>query len=380
MFGKSFKNMSVKLTFLALSVSISAQEYRVVLEEPINGATATGISNLRGWAISDSGVAKLELYVNGQFVSEVPYGGERRDVQAAFPGVPGSLLSGFGQTYNYGELGAGNHTITIRLTTNDGRLLESSSNFSVVAFPDPFMTADESPDISSAVLSLDSQSQLIQVQNVAQGDDQYTLELKWEVASQSFKIQRISSEADNDSGQTCSSLPGGCAEPQSTVYVVNKTWAQPADFVGVSRSELLETCGGSTCTGPVAGYDLTGWVWADGAALAELFNHYQPSPALGYSPSENIVWFSRDWYEPAADQWRIFWQTTPYEHLSVPESLNALRYTTSGLVKPGGAVDSPGVAYNEIIFIDGQYFTGSVSVGLPFQSPNEDHGAWFYRL
>ncbi|MDG1683344.1 MAG: hypothetical protein P8H99_04300 [Luminiphilus sp.] len=53
---------------------------RLALEEPLNNETHLGIGNLRGWALASSGIAKLEVLVDGGYVYNAPYGGQRGDV------------------------------------------------------------------------------------------------------------------------------------------------------------------------------------------------------------------------------------------------------------------------------------------------------------
>ena len=71
--------------FVADSDSI----FRVKLEEPVLNEIHTGVGNLRGWAIAD-GIAKIEIYVDGVYAFDAPYGGERGDVAGAFPDVDSS--------------------------------------------------------------------------------------------------------------------------------------------------------------------------------------------------------------------------------------------------------------------------------------------------
>ena len=87
------------LLWLALSCfTVAAQDLKVVLEEPVDGEVASGISNIRGWAIASEGISTIEIFIDGQFAFTVPYGGERKDVENANPDVANSLNSGFGQT------------------------------------------------------------------------------------------------------------------------------------------------------------------------------------------------------------------------------------------------------------------------------------------
>ena len=115
-----------------------ADDLQIVLEEPVDGQAASGVSNIRGWAIASEGVDRIEVFIDGVFEFEVPYGGERKDVENAYPGVTNSLTSGFGQTFNYGLLRAGTHTMTARAVSSAGVIAEDSAQFTVARFPESF--------------------------------------------------------------------------------------------------------------------------------------------------------------------------------------------------------------------------------------------------
>ena len=68
---------------------------RVVLEEPVLEEIHTGVGNLRGWAVADEGIEKVEIYIDGAYSFDAPYGGVRTDVRDAFPDVGGFGELGF---------------------------------------------------------------------------------------------------------------------------------------------------------------------------------------------------------------------------------------------------------------------------------------------
>ena len=59
--------------------------FRVVLEEPVSGEIHGGIGNLRGWAIASDGIEKVEIWTDGVYSFDVPYGGARGDVLLRAP-------------------------------------------------------------------------------------------------------------------------------------------------------------------------------------------------------------------------------------------------------------------------------------------------------
>jgi hypothetical protein len=194
---KSVKRRTAAL-FACLLTGAAWAEFRVTLEEPVDAGTASGVSNIRGWAVSDEGIDRVELFVNGQYAFEIPYGGLREDVEQAFPAIPGSRFSGFGQTYNYGSLGAGEHTMMIRVHDGSGAIREDSARFSVVGFPDSFLSAGESPDLSRADAELNRATGVVTLDDVRQDGREYDLQLVWSTAAQAFVMQSLGPSLDDD--------------------------------------------------------------------------------------------------------------------------------------------------------------------------------------
>ena len=70
---------------------------KVSIEEPVQGERDSGISNLRGWAVSPEGMGSyyLSIYIDEEFAFYLyPYG-DRPDVGEAFPDYPDSDTGGF---------------------------------------------------------------------------------------------------------------------------------------------------------------------------------------------------------------------------------------------------------------------------------------------
>lgn len=156
------------------------------LEEPVNGGIHSGISNIRGWAVSKRGVGRVAVYVDGAYAFEAPLGGARADVGGAFPDSKDSRYSGFGLTYNYGALSPGEHTMTIRAYGLDGSVTESSSAFTVASFHSEFFPADRPVDLGAAMLNASGDE--LTVQGAKIDGVNYDLVLKWQVPSQGFQV------------------------------------------------------------------------------------------------------------------------------------------------------------------------------------------------
>ena len=197
------KQVSNRLTFLdSVSWADSEEDYfwpistrnylqgekssQASLEEPVNGGIHSGISNIRGWAVSKRGVGRVAVYVDGAYAFEAPLGGARTDVGGVFPDSKDSVYSGFGLTYNYGALSPGEHTMTIRAYGLDGSVTESSSTFTVASFHSEFFPADRPVDLGAAMLNASGDELTVQGAKIDGVD--YDLVLKWQVPSQSFQV------------------------------------------------------------------------------------------------------------------------------------------------------------------------------------------------
>lgn len=162
---------------------------RVTLEEPGAGLVHMGVGNLRGWAVSSAGIRKVEAFLDGKFLGEIPYGGARIDVGLAFPDIDGSDQSGFGMSYNYSELPAGIHTIEVVAHSIDNRTASDSAQFETVRFDKQFIRAGEAINLNAAASVLTDDQ--IQIENISIAGKSYNLLLRWRTAEQGFEIVEI---------------------------------------------------------------------------------------------------------------------------------------------------------------------------------------------
>jgi serine protease len=157
------------------------------LEEPVPGGSASGVGNIRGWAVSQRAVRRVDLYVDGTLTFAVPNGGSRGDVGAAYPAYPGAVNSGFSMAYNFGNLSAGSHTFMVRAVDDAGSYQDASATFNVVRFPASFIAnPGEVSLLGASATMLDGNTFLLNhmvVQGVA-----YNLTLRWSTATQGFAL------------------------------------------------------------------------------------------------------------------------------------------------------------------------------------------------
>ncbi|MBM14406.1 MAG: hypothetical protein CME57_07575 [Halieaceae bacterium] len=162
---------------------------RVVLEEPVAREIHTGVGNIRGWAVASDGITKVEVWIDGAYAFDAPYGGERGDVGGAFPDIDDSANSGFSAAYNYSNLSAGTHSISALAYTGSGETKESKKQFEVVRFPSSYIADKDAVDLSSASCALEGDE--ISVTDALVDEGVYDLRLKWRTAEQGFEIVEI---------------------------------------------------------------------------------------------------------------------------------------------------------------------------------------------
>ncbi|MEI8005440.1 MAG: glycosyltransferase, partial [Bacteroidota bacterium] len=88
---------------------------------------------LEGWALSESGIAKLEVSLNNEILGLANYGNWRPDVENVFPEITNSQYSGFKFKTDFKESKAINSvcTVKLKLFSNDGHCLETDRNISI---------------------------------------------------------------------------------------------------------------------------------------------------------------------------------------------------------------------------------------------------------
>jgi len=167
----------------------SVSSLGVTLEEPAVGLVHMGVGNLRGWAVSSAGIRKVEAFLDGEFLGEIPYGGARTDVGLAFPDIDGSDQSGFGMSFNYSGLSAGIHTIEVVAHSIDNKTASDSAQFETVRFDREFIGAGEVINLNAAASVLTNDQ--IRVENISIAGEYYNLLLRWRTAEQGFEIVEI---------------------------------------------------------------------------------------------------------------------------------------------------------------------------------------------
>ena len=131
------------------SSAVLSETVIVNLEEPSTHGFYTGISNLRGWAVAESGIAAIEIDVDGTYAFNVPMGGARGDVAKVYPDFPDSDTSGFSMAYNYKGLTPGEYVFTARAISNDGGVATQNATVKVDRFLSSFIGDSSVVDTST---------------------------------------------------------------------------------------------------------------------------------------------------------------------------------------------------------------------------------------
>ena len=144
---------------------------------------------IRGWALSEEGVERIEVYIDGRYAFDVPYGDPREDVGFAYSDIDGSSTSGFSVPFNYSALSAGEHTISVIVTDRLGDRIEHNATFDVVRFEQFFLGRENTPNMNWSVAS--SYADHITIQGVEVGGKVYSVRLRWQTITQTFEIVDI---------------------------------------------------------------------------------------------------------------------------------------------------------------------------------------------
>ena len=162
---------------------------RIALEEPVEGDTYSGVGNLRGWAVATVGVDRVEIWIDGAYAFDAPYGGARGDVGNIYPDIDNSSQSGYSLAWNYGNMSLGEHVMTARAYNANGQYTESSKTFFVTRFHKAFLGKDDEVNLSGAQCSVtDTQ---ISITDAVMDGSVYDILLEWRTPAQDFQIIEI---------------------------------------------------------------------------------------------------------------------------------------------------------------------------------------------
>jgi hypothetical protein len=95
------------------------------VDNPVPNAQISGTANVAGWAFDDTGVSRVDVYVDGMLAGTASYGGSRPDVAQGWPNAPAAI--GYNFSLGTSSYSSGPHAIEVRA-------IDTSGN--VAVFPD----------------------------------------------------------------------------------------------------------------------------------------------------------------------------------------------------------------------------------------------------
>ena len=117
-----------KITTMSRVIKIPAKENKVSrmdINDPVNNSkNLSGSLKVRGWALNDSGIKEVKVYINDKFIQNATIGLSRSDVDKAYPGYFNGDKSGYETNINISGLAEGNHRIKVVAIGNNNKSTE----------------------------------------------------------------------------------------------------------------------------------------------------------------------------------------------------------------------------------------------------------------
>lgn len=148
------------------------------LESPSEGKRVLGLKTIYGWALDAEGISRVRLFIDGEYVCDIPYGGLREDLKEDYPNYPNAEKGGFALIWNYSSLSPGVHLVQIEVQNMKGEVLRLSANVVVNKFSGDMITQVNPNEwlVPGVNLTVDGNTKT------------YDLKLEWSNESQAFEI------------------------------------------------------------------------------------------------------------------------------------------------------------------------------------------------
>lgn len=188
-----------------VSPALAAIDFKI--EEPAPAAIKSGIGQIAGWAVGDRKIVSVEAFINDIPLGNLPYGGSRQDVAAAFPDLPGAGFSGWTMKWNYSLLEEGEHNLRILIKDEDGAESSAEVLFYVTRFHAEFIPDPSAVETTAATVHSSEDGRIVLQGARVEGED-VDIELAWDTASQQFLIQFIDYGTEKSPNQSPSANAG----------------------------------------------------------------------------------------------------------------------------------------------------------------------------
>jgi hypothetical protein len=148
------------------------------LESPSEGKRVYGIKTIYGWALDGEGISKVKLYIDGEFVCDIPHGGLTEGLSDAYPNYPDAERGGFALVWDYSNLSPGGHFVQIEVLNVRGEVLKLGANVLVQNISGDMVSRDNPRGVLIPGIKL----------TVDGNTNTYDLRLEWSKESQIFEI------------------------------------------------------------------------------------------------------------------------------------------------------------------------------------------------
>lgn len=132
------KAIGINSGYLEKSVQILMKKLpqRLYIDEPTANQNYKS-ENIRvyGWTLNNSGINKVEVYLDNQLKGQATYGLSRPDVNKAYPGYPSGDYPGYLYNMDVNSVSAGSHTVKVKAIGIDGGISETYKYISVTKLP-----------------------------------------------------------------------------------------------------------------------------------------------------------------------------------------------------------------------------------------------------
>lgn len=184
-----WNDLDVDTTLMYVVEFDGTSDLRVAIEEPVAGGMHSGIGMIRGWAVSSNAIERVEVFIDGEYLYDIPHGGKRRDVGNVFEEIPNSDRSGYAAAVNFSGLERGDHVLVIRVTDSFGSVSERSAEFGTARFEKSYIPPDDFVELGWAGISALGRS--ISIRGAWIGEQTYNITLEWRPESQKFEVTSI---------------------------------------------------------------------------------------------------------------------------------------------------------------------------------------------
>ena len=116
----SYGGQSVTIPVTVTETEAGSTQPKGQLELPFDRAVIGGVTTVQGWLLDPSGIAKVEVLVDGQAVGTAEYGEPRPDIAALYPHYR-QANAGFRYQWDTLPFAEGTHKLTIRATNQTGQ-------------------------------------------------------------------------------------------------------------------------------------------------------------------------------------------------------------------------------------------------------------------